>query len=292
VKLIGCGDSWAWGAELTIVKSVPDSEMCPHSDHFIPENMDYRLSKRYLKLFADKIGADELVDLSLAAYSNDGIFRTLIRYLAMEGYMSGRDTSDLFVSIGWTSPERKEHACVDIDQFHGIAPPELALFKNNQAERWFSVGPWVTSIDYENKEINNFFKYYVKYFWTDLELTYRWISIIKNTENLLKRYNIKYVMHQAFFHYQTFRVNAWNDEKYKKEIIDNWTVFEQEIFKTIDSKHFVDKDDFLKTFHHTVLDKVNGDTEKIFTIFHPNAYAHELWAEHQYQFCLKNNLLT
>jgi len=291
MKLIGCGDSWAWGAELTVVKSVPDGQMCPHSDHFIPENMEYRLNNRYLKLFKDKIGADDFVDLSLPAYSNEGIYRTLLRWLALEGYLSGRDTSDLFISIGWTSPERKEHACVFEDQTHGSVPPEYNIFLGHKAERWFNVGPWVLSIDYGDKELNTFFKSYIKYFWSDIEIMYRWISIMKNTENLLKQLKIKYVMHQAFFHYQTFRISEWDDAKYKKEIVDHWTIFEQEIFKTIDKNNFVDKDTFIKTFHHTVLQKANYEKDKLFTVFHPNAYAHKLWADHLYEFCLKNNLL-
>lgn len=291
MKLIGCGDSWAWGAELVLTQTTPEFHMCDHNDHFTPENMEYRLSKRYLKLFADKINASELVDLSMPAYSNEGIYRTLIRYLAMEGYLSGRDTSDLFVSIGWTSPERKEHACTNSEQFHSTVPPEVSMYVSNQEERWFSVGPWVLSIDYNDRELNNFFRSYVKYFWTDLEIIYRWITIIKNTENLLKQHNIKYVMHQAFFHYTDSKIDKWDDTKYKTDIIDNWTVFEQEIFKTIDSRHFVDKDIFLKTFHHTVIEKCNGDTKKLFSVFHPNALAHSLWADHQYEFCVKNNLL-
>lgn len=289
MKLIGCGDSWCWGAELVKVKTTQEG-MCAHLDHFIPENMEYRLKSRYINLFADKINATELVDLSLAAYSNEGIYRSLIRYLAMEGYLSGRDTSNLFVSIGWTSPERKEHGCVDEQQNHSLVPPELERFNSNQNERWFSVGPWVSSIDYGH-DLNEFFKYYVQYFWTEMEMIYRWITIIKNTENLLKLHNIKYVMHQAFFHYKSHMISNWDDEKYKKEIVDKWTVFEQEIFKTIDSKHFVDKGVFVKTFHRYVLEQTNHDTSKIFTVFHPNAYAHSLWADHQYNFCVKNNLL-
>lgn len=291
MKLIGCGDSWAWGAELVLSQTTPEFTMCDHNDHFTPENMEYRLNNRYLKLFSDKINASELVDLSLPAYSNEGIYRTLIRYLAMEGYLSGRDTTDIFVSIGWTSPERREVACVYEDQWHSVVPPELQLYKTNKEERWFNIGPWVTHIDYKDKELNKFFESYVKYFWTDLEITYRWITIIKNTENLLKLHNIKYVMHQAFFHYLDSKIEKWNDIKYKKEIIDNWTVFEQEIFKSIDSTHFVDKDTFLKTFHHTAIEKANGDTSKVFSVFHPNALAHKIWAEHQYEFCVKNNLL-
>ena len=293
MKLINCGDSWAWGAELVLSQSTPNGWMCDHKDHFTKENMEYRLNNRYIKLFSDKINATELVDLSLPSYSNEGIYRTLLRYLAMEGYLSGRDTSNLFVNIGWTSPERKEHGC-DISQMHATAPPELELFKANQDERWFSVGPWILSIDYKNSEITNFFKSYIKYFWTDIESIYRWISIIKNAENLLKRHNIKYVMHQAFFHFYKNghnKIENWNDEIYKKQTIDNWTVFEQEIFKTIDPTYFVDKDVFLKTFHNTVLEKAGKDGTKLFNCFHPNALAHSIWAEHLYDFCMKNKLL-
>lgn len=290
MKLIGCGDSWAWGAELTLNTNTIDEKMCDHNEHFNEANTNYRLNNRYLNLFANKINASSIVDLSLAAYSNEGIYRSLLRYLAMEGYLSGKDTSDLFVSIGWSSPERREFHCQNLDQFNGFVPTELNFY-SSQPEKWVTLGPWYADVSYENKEINKFFELYFKYFWTDLELMYRWVSIIKNTETLLKRHNIKYVMHQAFFHYRTSSLRQWNDKKYEQDIVNNWTVFEREIFKSIDNKHFVDKDIFLKTFHEYVLEKANGDHDKVFTVFHPNEYGHQLYADHLYNFCVGNNLL-
>jgi hypothetical protein len=112
MKIVSVGDSWAWGAELfdpaVFNYNLNMSDDVFH-EHFRPENVKFRLENRYIGLFAKKIQAEEVVDLSLPSYSNEGIVRTLIRWLGINGYLTGKDTSELFVTIGFTSPERREH---------------------------------------------------------------------------------------------------------------------------------------------------------------------------------------
>ena len=112
MRVVGCGDSWCWASELVdpIEEPVPIMNY-PNGGferHDKPVNTAYRLKHRYLNIFADKIGATELIDLSRPSRSNDAIIRVLVEWLTNEGYTSGRDTSDLFITIGWTSPERRE----------------------------------------------------------------------------------------------------------------------------------------------------------------------------------------
>ena len=118
MKLIGAGDSWCWGAELVDPAIDPDPIMNLPGGGFerqsIPENIEYRLKNRYINRFADMMNADELVDLSDPSLSNDAIVRVLMEYLSSEGYFTGRDTSDLFVSIGLFGPIIYSHQPVDL----------------------------------------------------------------------------------------------------------------------------------------------------------------------------------
>ena len=68
MKLIGCGDSWCWGAELVdpIEEPIPLFKIGgdQHWREHKPINVEYRNKHRYIQLFADKIGVTELIDLS------------------------------------------------------------------------------------------------------------------------------------------------------------------------------------------------------------------------------------
>ena len=95
MRLVGCGDSWCWGAELVDPVIDPEPIMNLPGGGFerqsIPENIEYRLKNRYINRFADMMNADELIDLSDPSLSNDSIIRRLIEWLSTEGYLTGRD---------------------------------------------------------------------------------------------------------------------------------------------------------------------------------------------------------
>ena len=119
MKLIGVGDSWCWGAELVDPAIDPDPIMNLPGGGFerqsIPENIEYRLKNRYINRFADMMNADELVDLSEPSLSNDAIVRVLMEYLSSEGYFTGRDTADLFISNSIAlEPRSGSSACVNV----------------------------------------------------------------------------------------------------------------------------------------------------------------------------------
>jgi hypothetical protein len=189
MRLIGCGDSWCWGAELVDPNEEPVPIMKLPGGGFErqlkPINIAYRLKHRYLNLFADRIGVTEIVDLSKPSRSNDAIVRTLIEFLVNEGYTTGRDTSDLFITIGWSSPERRE----------------FYYKKQWGSDNWMEFGPWSMDQDHGDKDIDKFMRLYFDNFWNEGEFLHRWIQQVWQTELMLKSLNIKYVMHQAFYHH-------------------------------------------------------------------------------------------
>jgi hypothetical protein len=279
MKLVACGDSWAWGAELVdpVVEPIPLFNLPgdSFSRQYKPENMAYRLKYRYTNQFASLIGADEVVDLSRCSYSNDAIVRTLIEWLSVEGYTTGRDISDLFVTIGWTSPERREF-----------------FYKERWGDtNWMEYGPWSMDRDHNNPEVDQFMRLYFDNFWHQGEFIHRWILQLWQTELMLKSLNIKYVMHQAFYHHHQQMINQWNDKVYKENMIDGITKGDKMLWDNLDSKRFMHKDDQVSTAHHYMLSQLDNDPTKAFIVMHPSADGHTVWASHMYQYCLENNLL-
>lgn len=278
LTVIGCGDSWAWGTELISEKIDPLTYTFDLQN--TPDNTKFRENHRYLKLFADKIGANKIVDLTGGGISNDTIVRKLIRWLANNGYTSGKDTSNLFVSIGWTSPERKD--------FHFNKP----LLVGEKSSGWFTMYP-LWKHDYGYPELEEFFNLYVNNFWNAEEYMHRWITQVWQTEIILKSLGIKYIMHQAFYHLRGEVISRWNDEAYINDHREAINFADIKLWNSVDPLRFMHKDDKnIGTFHHYILNYVGKQNlDKVFAVSHPNAYGHQLWAEHMYDYCVENKIL-
>lgn len=278
MRLVGCGDSWCWGAELVDPIEEPIPIMDLEGDNFWrqqkPINIAYREKYRYLNLLGEKLGATEIVDLSKPSYSNEAIIRVLIQWLSDEGYTAGRDTSDLFITIGWSSPERRE------------------FYTNRGSEEYyFELGPWSGDRKHGDPDWDQFFKLYVTHFWKESEYIRRWIHDVYKTEVLLKYLNIKYVMHQAFYHHYLEPINTWDDQKYKKQKFPTVTEADRKLWDNIDSKKFINKnDEEIGSSHHYIIKQVDGDVKKVLLSWHPNEYGHKLWANYLYDYIITNKL--
>jgi hypothetical protein len=275
MRLIGCGDSWCWGAELVDPVEEPTPIMHLPGGGFErqlkPINIEYRLKHRYLNIFADKIGATEIVDLSKPSLSNDAIVRRLIEFLVNEGYTTGRDTSDLFITIGWTSPERREF-----------------YYKERWgADNWMEFGPWSMDQKHGNEDVDKFMRLYFDNFWNEGEFLHRWIQQVWQTELMLKSLNIKYVMHQAFYHHHTQMINQWDDTKYKEKFT-TITQADKLLWDSVDNIKFIHKDHPESgTMHHYMLSIATD----VFEVFHPNHKGHAIWADYMHKYCIENKLL-
>jgi len=279
MKLIAIGDSWAWGAELVdpIEEPVPIMNLPEggHDRQLKPINMEYREKHRYIGLLRDHFNFSEIVDLTSPGISNDTMYRFLLDYLLEHDYLAGRDTSDLFVSIGWTSPERRE----------------FFYEKEWGGDNYAMFGPWSMDQKYDNPDLSTFFNLYYKYFNHEVEFMRRYIVTIYNTEMLLKKFNIKYVMHQAFYHHIHKLIRQWDDKQYRRNTLDKLAQADKKMFDLIDSIKFVNKNDEFGTTHHTLIKLVDGDKDKVFEVWHPNAYGHKLWAEYLIKYIEDNKIL-
>ncbi len=282
LTLVGCGDSWTWGTELVDPSTCPDPLKYNFDLQHLPINVEYREQHRYLKLFADSIGAESIVDLSQGGCSNDTIVRTLLYWLGDNDYLKGRDTSNLFVSIGWTNPERKD--------FYNN---KTITVRDGKDCGWFTLYPNFNH-DFGYPELSKFHEIYVSNLWNEEEYMSRWVGQIYQIETLLKNLKIKYVMHQAFYHHHVGLLSR--NFKSAKNYTDKISSSNRSIWDAIDSVRFMHKDDpTTGTFFGYISNYVGQ--ENIASIFphknvhHPNALGHKIWAEHMYQYCKENNLL-
>jgi hypothetical protein len=198
------------------------------------------------------------------------------------------------VSIGWTSPERKEF------QFNGEecwGAGSAAIYTEGPSEiythleKWIQAGPWIFDLDYKNDQVNEFFKLFISNFWSLPESMNRYFTQVKMVESLLKSNNIKYVMHQAFYHVEK-TLKTWNDSLFKAKVKESVGDYDHAIYDSVDNIRFMNKDDVQNpTFYKYILNQAGGDFDKVFMEWHPNALGHKIWAEHMYQYCVDNKLL-
>jgi hypothetical protein len=277
LKLVLLGDSWAWGTELLDPQVLPNGDvMRANSEtfdyHHAPVHIKYREEHRYARLFADHIGADSIVDLSKGGASNDTIVRLLLRWLAEEGYMQGRSSDDLFVTIGWTSPERK-------DFFYN------KNIGGSDDRGWFTLFPNFRH-DYGSEDLSKFYDLYVTNLWNAGEYMHRYITQVWQVSTILKSLNIKFLMHQAFYQ-QQMHIRNWTDSIFKSNVNKKILSSDKIIWDTVDPIRFMNKDDASCTFHDYILTK----NKNVLYNQHPNHHGHKLWADYMYEYCLKHQLL-
>lgn len=277
-KLILCGESWAWGYEL-VDKQIESPDIYSLSiksfirlneaEHFDPwrlydkpENNQYRENNRYAKFLADRLGVDEIVDLSLPGASNEYIQRVLITWLSEHGYLSGKNPDDLFISIGWTSPGRREFTRQDGKLVH--------------------FGPWNLQYQYGTQFVDDFLKLYITYFASEKESAVRYFMQAFQTQKMLQSLNIKYLMHQTF--YYNFHLKKIEDLHIKEKIFKSLTQAERNIWDAVDSKTFAAKET-------TVANYLRSQDENCFQLLHPNEHGHKKIADYFYDHIITNGLL-
>lgn len=278
-KLVACGDSWCWGAELVDPAVEPVPIMTLPGGGFErqgkPENVKYRLEHRYINQLAQHAGITDVVDLSEPSLSNDAIIRRLLSWLAENDHLDPRNNSELLVSIGWTSPERTEF-----------------YYKERWGgDHWATYGPWSLEQQFSDnhEKLNKFFNLYFDLFGSPEGFVSKYIHSVWMIQSVLKSLGIKYVMHQAFYHHHEQMIKQWDDEAYKQQNM-NLSQDLVRLWNSIDSRYFVNKDHpHLSTAHHVMIAK--GGIENVFEVFHPNALGHKIWGEYLYEFCKGNSTI-
>jgi hypothetical protein len=264
-RLVVAGDSWTYGSEIRDPKLTEDVK------DWDQPNDAYRLPRIWPTKLGALMGSDtEVINLSYPAASNDRIVRHLTGWLTQEYLYPGRDTSDLFVVVGLTSPERKDF-----------------YYKDESLQNWITIWPmWDHS--YAQPPLREFGKLYATHMWNEEEYVHRYIQQVFYLQTLFKQYGIKHLFFQAFYQHQTMHIKDWRDDPYNRHYNGQP---DRPLWDMIDPVRFMNKNDSNHSFHHYITSRDTSPHKQVSIVgMHPSETGHTWWAERLHQYCGDNNL--
>ena len=257
-KIILCdGDSWTAG---DIVDPEIFGDQLEHVNH--PDNIPYRLPR----VWPHKLGKlleVEVENISVAASSNDAIVRRIVENVL--DILKVYDSSDIFVIIGWSSPERKDF------YFKGD-------WDGDFIESWETLYPAQLEQSLPNKDVEKFYDTYLKYFWHSEEYINRYVNQNLYLHYFLESKGVRHLFFDAFYeskevdmHDDYDFVDDLKDYKSKTNIMKEFINIRKRIFKDISFRKFLMKSNTGK-FKKDLLDG-----------YHPSEKGHEMWAGELYK---------
>jgi hypothetical protein len=289
LEIICDGDSWVFGSEIAdpeISKRYGDT-VHPGKYDWTPENDGYRVP-RIFPTFLSKLLNVKVTNLSWPADDNGTILNRTITYITNEYIAKGKSTDDLFVIIGWSSPERNHF-----------------WYKDDKINTKFRL--WPQDNHFDSKSQEDFWKIYVEYLWNAEEYMPRYVMNVLQLQNFCKVNNIKWMCFNSFYQTPNKDITQWNDLNVKEEVstlsaggaayhistdLDNIRQLHKytysALWDTIDSTRFYKKDEQNNTFYSFIK---NSNLTTPLVGWHPSPEAHELWANELIRYIDENNLL-
>lgn len=286
MKLIFDGDSWAFGSEIADPKlaSQYDKHVHPGVYDFLPVNDRYRVPKLYSHKMANLLGCD-YINLGWPADDNKTIIERTMTYITSEYISQNKSTDELFVIIGWTSPERNSF-----------------WWKNGNFSNKFRLWPQVQHFD--DKKQKKLWDMYVQYMWHPEEYIPRHVSTVVQFQNFCNAHNIKWLSYNAFYQTPHQGPDGWQDLNMLSEIrnVDrklhgysyskNGTRKQKQLqfetlWQTVDPVRFYRKDQPISTFKSFITETLDDP----WVGWHPNPEAHEAWALELTRYIKKNKLI-
>lgn len=266
------GDSWTAG-DIVDPKLFPDQPW--HVNH--PDNKPYRTARVWPRFLGDNLDID-VINNSHAGASNDRIVRTTVNDIL--GLLKTFAPSEIYVLIGWSSPERKDF-----------------YYESKTQSAWDTVYPaefrhWE---DEEDPIRNDFYKNYVAGYWNEEEYLTRHILNVTFLSNFLDNIGIKYKYFDCFYEEYSMIVNptvhqllhdikvATQITRLKEEAslnklkhlgIDNSIDYYIEQYE----KNFIKKT-FAGYLNELIKEEGKESTEK-YIDFHPTLLGHQAWAKY------------
>lgn len=291
-EIICDGDSWTFGCEIAdpdIAKIYP-RDTHPGKYDFVKENDSYRTPKIFSSHLSKLLNAP-VTNLSWPADDNGTILRRTINYISQKYLANNIPTDNLFVIIGWTSPERNSF-----------------WYKDENLSYLFRLWPQVPHFDAPAQE--KFWELYVAYLWNEEEYIPRYVLNVLQLQNFCRVNNIKWLCFNAFYQTPNESPNGWNDLDIKEEVknlknriggheyhqtsnplkrITHSNDYSA-LWDSIDSVRFYKKDQPNNTFKSYIEDPVNNVVTPL-TGWHPSPEGHEAWANELARYIKSNNLL-
>ena len=274
VKLIYTnGDSWTAG---DIIDPKKFGEQFQYVMH--PDNDEYRLPKVWPHKLGVLLGK-QVLNKAVAGSSNDTIVRnTLNDVLEL---LKVYRPEELYVIIGWSSPERKDFFLKKDDEIHGhfecIYPAELDHFQS--------------VLD----DINQFHKLYVTRFWHEEEYITRHCINTITVHNFFKSLGIKHMFFNAFYEGKAEVFDQDYNRIFHNNTVESFieefqTTSKPEYLKRLHINNLLDEyqNIFKETFHHqsfiSYIMEVQGNLGiGDYLKFHPTELGHEVWSKKLYK---------
>ena len=271
MKLILCdGDSWTAGdiinPELKLINE-------NHANVNDPLNDSYRLPKVWPHKLGKLLNIDTL-NIAHAGSSNDAIVRRTMR--KVKELLLDYEAKDLFVIIGWSSPERKD------------------FYYTGEWDAWETIQPVSNYQPIPDKDIDTFYEIYRDKFWNEQEYVERYIQQNLLLHYFLKEHNVKHLFFDAFYETRGHR-SMFNSLNIDDIIISSG--YETESHYAL-MKYFlkVKKEFSLNdSFRNLLLDKnkvfeyngeqLNSFREELFNTkdHHPSEKGHKIWAKNLFK---------
>tara|TARA_Y100000592_G_scaffold32621_1_gene51830 strand:- start:759 stop:1670 length:912 start_codon:yes stop_codon:yes gene_type:complete len=288
-KIIYCdGDSWTAGDLL-------DPKLEKKGINWVndPLNDNYRLPKvwphKLGKIFNNHwpLCDTEIKNNSVAGSSNDGIVRRVLD--SIPKLLRQYKPEELCVIIGWTSPERK-------DFFTKATGAGMLSHDTRGGGLWETLYPAELTQKQINKDVEDFYKIYLKYFWKIEEFSNRYIEQNLLLHHYLNNLGINHYFFNAFYESSGENFNGSLYQKYfitkRRGLPDE---FGQEYIDELKNVHgIMDEllfDEFQKIFKSNFLplsfkkycDVIEPTWSKRYTMNHPNEKMHDEWSKYIYK---------
>jgi hypothetical protein len=266
--ILAAGDSWTFGSEIR------DPALPPAVKDWDEENDAYRLPRTWPNMLASKLGITA-VNIAYPGSSNDRIVRTVKDWL-IKNYISKKQrTSELLLTVGFTSPERKDF-----------------YYKDKDTDAWVTIWP-LWDPGYQQQELKKFHDLYVKHMWNSEEYVHRYINHILDLQNFCKVYGIDYFFFQAFYQHKDLPIKQWYDPKVSNVACrSDIMAANSAAWELIDDVRFMNKtkDSYSFLSYITNMDSRLATNDALIDQ-HPSEKAHGWWADHVFNYCKEKGLI-
>jgi hypothetical protein len=292
LTLITNGDSWTFGSEIAapeIIEKNPNAtHVCQYD--FYADNDYYRVPRIYPTYLGELLGAD-VVNLAWPADDNGSILRRTLNYLTKNYIEPGVSTDNIFVVVGWSSPERNSF-----------------WFKDGDHTEPFRLWPNVPAFTHKAQE--KIWELYVAYLWNPEEYIPRFIMNCIQLENFCVKHKIKHLQFNAFYQSPKTNIDRWQELNIRQETqqlkADGYMYTDSSrgrchqlsdystLWSTVDPVRFYRKDAEHSTFK-SFIDNCGIEnpycTQGQGAGWHPSPAAHHAWADELQRYIKEHNLL-
>ena len=298
--LLTSGDSWTFGSEIAAPELLASpgeigyglsNRFKKDRSCFEPANDYYRIPRTWSSYLAQNMNA-ESVNISWPSRSNDSIYNSIMGWVMREYIIPKKDTSDLTIVVGWSSPERKDAIVEDEQGF-------ISYFTI-----WPNLGKSEFYPGIVEKKLAEF---HVKHMWIEFEYISRFVGQAHNLWMFCQLYDIKLRMFNSFYVPRSLdskptRFEEWSDTSFTR-LLDSWTQIantrirpicdgvhqaKEEVQRVRDTWSSIPEDVFLlkdeksNTFKSFI--EENIVKENRWTGIHPSPESHKTWAEFLYKY--------